>query len=162
MDKKELIEEIKEEIKNLERLEGELKSVLDDISAMEREPTFKEIRISGSILHDFYSGIEKIFERISLAVDNNFPQGEKWHIILLSQMAKSYGDIRPAVISENLYEKLKEYLKFRHLFRHIYGFELKWERIKPLVLSMPDVFHNLKKDIRKFMDYLEADKQLEK
>lgn len=162
MDKKELIEEIKEEIKNLERLEGELKSVLDDISAMEREPIFKEIRISGSILHDFYSGIEKIFERISLAVDNNFPQGEKWHIILLSQMAKSYGDIRPAVISENLYEKLKEYLKFRHLFRHIYGFELKWERIKPLVLSMPDVFDNFRKDIRKFMDYLEADKQLEK
>jgi len=56
---------------------------------------------------------------------------------------------------------LKEYLKFRHLFRHIYGFELKWERIKPLVLST-DVFHNLKKDIRKFMDYLEADKQLKK
>jgi len=27
---------------------------------------------------------------------------------------------------------------------------------------MPDVFHNLKKDIRKFMDYLEADKQLKK
>jgi len=37
MDKKELIEEeIKEEIKNLERLEGELKFVLDDISAMEK------------------------------------------------------------------------------------------------------------------------------
>jgi len=77
-------------------------------------------------------------------------------------MAKSYGDIRPAVISENLYENLKEYLKFRHLFRHIYGFELKWERIKPLVLSMPDVFDNFKKDIGKFLDYLEADKQLEK
>ncbi|MBE0478558.1 hypothetical protein IBX65_05490, partial [Candidatus Aerophobetes bacterium] len=53
MDKKELIDEIKEEIKNLERLEKETKSLLSNLG---EELTFMEIRTSASILHDFYSG----------------------------------------------------------------------------------------------------------
>jgi len=152
MDKKEFIDEINEEIKNLERLEKEMKSLLSDIG---EEPDFKEIRASASILHDFYSGIEKIFERIALVVDNDLPQGENWHIELLFQMTKSYAGIRPSVISENLFDKLKEYLKFRHLFRHIYGFELDWERFKSLVLSMSDILKEFKGHIKEFMDFIE-------
>jgi len=159
MDKKEFIEEIKDEIKNLDRLEKEMKALL---SSLGEEPTLMEIRASASILHDFYSALEKIFEKIALIIDNNLPKGEKWHIELLSQMAKPSADIRPPVITENLFEKLKEYLKFRHLFRNIYGFELKWERIKPLVLSMSEVFDDFKKNIGKFLDYLESDKQFGK
>jgi len=149
MDKKEFIEELKEEIKNLERLEGEMKTILSNLG---KEPTFIEIRACASILQDFYSGIEKIFERIALVIDNNLPKGETWHIELLSQMAKPFGNIRPPVISENLFEKLKEYLKFRHLFRHIYGFELKWERIKHLCLEMENVLDELREDIYKFFN----------
>ncbi|RLE09569.1 hypothetical protein DRJ04_09805, partial [Candidatus Aerophobetes bacterium] len=146
-------------IKNLDRLEKEMKALL---SSLGEEPTLMEIRASASILHDFYSALEKIFEKIALIIDNNLPKGEKWHIELLSQMAKPSADIRPPVITENLFEKLKEYLKFRHLFRNIYGFELKWERIKPLVLSMSEVFDDFKKNIGKFLDYLESDKQFGK
>lgn len=29
-----------------------------------------------------------------------------------------------------------EFLRFRHLFRHIYGVELKWERIEPLCMDV--------------------------
>jgi len=100
----------------------------------------------------FYSGIEKIFERIALVVDNNLSHGEAWHIELLSQMVKPFANTRSAVISEKLYNKLKEYLKFRHLFRHIYGFELKWERIKPLVFSMSAVLDEFKENIREFTE----------
>jgi hypothetical protein len=155
MVKKELINEIKEEIKNLERLEKEMNSVLSDIG---EEPTFKDIRASASILHDFYSGIEKIFKRIALVIDNSLPQGENWHIELLSQMAKSFGNVRSRVVSEGLYEKLKDYLKFRHLFRHIYGFELKWERFKSIALSMSAVLDEFKENVRKFTQSLESKK----
>lgn len=158
MDKKEFIAEIKDEIKNLERLEQEMKALL---SSLGEEPAFMEIRTSASILHDFYSALEKIFEKIALVIDNNLPKGEEWHIELLSQMAKPSANIRPPVITENLFEKLKEYLKFRHLFRHIYGFELKWQRIKPLVSSLPKVLAELKENIRVFIDYLESKEQKE-
>ncbi len=65
MSKQELIEDIKTEIKNLERLNGEMKNLLAKIVD---EPTYVEIRAAASILHDFYSGVEKIFERIAVNI----------------------------------------------------------------------------------------------
>lgn len=43
----------------------------------------------------------------------------------------------------------------------MYGFELKWERLKPLVLPMSGVFDSFKKEVKKFLDYLKSDKQSE-
>jgi len=122
MNKKELTDDIKVEMRNLERLNKEMKDLLAKIK---KEPTFVEIRAAASILHDFYSGAEKIFERIALSIDKNLPKGENWHIELLLQMTKPFTGTREPVISESLFEKLKEYLKFRHLFRYIYGFKLE-------------------------------------
>jgi hypothetical protein len=91
-----------------------------------------ETRADGSVLHDFYSVIEKIFKRIAARIDRDVPSGEDWHTDLLIRMAIFLDSIRPNVISENLKEQLAEYLRFRHLFRNIYGFELKWEKCKTL------------------------------
>jgi len=124
MAKEELKEEIKIEIDNLERLNREMKQLLTKI---EDKPSFIEVRAAGSILHDFYCGVERILERIALSVDKNLPKGENWHIELLLQMAKPLAEIRDMIITKALLQNLKEYLRFRHLFRHIYGFELKWD-----------------------------------
>lgn len=87
-------------------------------------------------------------------IDNNLPKGEDWHRELLLQMAKPYGGRKEVIISKELLEKLKEFLKFRHLFRHIYGFELKWNRIKPLCFEIEDTFKKLKQEINKLLDKL--------
>jgi hypothetical protein len=154
MSKKELIDDIKIEMENLERLNKEMKDLL---SKIEKEPTFVEIRAAASILHDFYCGAEKIFERIAISVDKNLPKGENWHIELLSQMAKPFTNIRDPVISENLFEKLKKYLDFRHLFRHIYGFELKWNKFKELCVKLETIFGEVKFEIEKFLRGIEND-----
>jgi hypothetical protein len=153
MDKKGLIDEIKNEIENLKRLNEEMKALLKDIK---EQTTFKEIRVGASILHDFYSGIEKIFKRIALVIDNHLPKAEEWHIKLLFQMANPFDSIRSSVISKELFEKLKEYLKFRHLFRHIYGFELKWDKIENLCLEMSKVLNRFIKEIDKFLKTIEG------
>ncbi|MBI5199256.1 MAG: hypothetical protein HZA09_04480 [Nitrospirae bacterium] len=57
---KELKDQISIEVENLDRLMAEMKELL---SKTNKEKNFMEIRAAGSILHDFYSGIEKIFER---------------------------------------------------------------------------------------------------
>jgi hypothetical protein len=38
-------------------------------------------------IHSFYSGLEKIFEKVASAVDGSVPQGVNWHHELLNQMA---------------------------------------------------------------------------
>jgi len=141
--------EIKFELENLERLVEEAKKLLEEIGDA---PDFIETRAAGSILHDFYCGAEKIFERIAVNVDKNLPSGENWHTDLLTRMAEPWKDKRNEVITPGLMGVLKEYMRFRHLFRHIYGFELRWERFRDIFLRMDYTFKELKSGIEKFME----------
>ncbi len=100
----------------------------------------------------FYCGIEKALQRIAVSIDKKNPTGLNWHSELLIQMEKPIEGVRDGVISEELHKKLKEYLRFRHLFRHIYGFELKWERLEPLCLEMSSTFNELQRQIESFIN----------
>ena len=148
MANEEIQQEIKIEIENLERLNNEMNQLLEKIGY---KPNFIEVRAAGSILHDFYSGVEKIFERIALALDNHFPKGENWHMELLLQMSKPFKEKRESIISEKLLQNLKENLRFRHLFRHVYGFELTWERFEGLCRRLKDTFGEIKIHLYRFL-----------
>jgi hypothetical protein len=146
-DVKKLKELVDIELSNLERLSKETNELL---SRSREKKNSVEVRAAGSIIHDFYSGIEKIFERIATVIDGHVPLGMNWHTSLLLQMGKTVEGIRGPVISDKLISKLKEFLRFRHLFRRLYGFELKWERIKPLFIELEDVLSDFKKEIIEF------------
>ena len=81
-----------------------------------------------AMLHSFYTGIENIFKRVAVEIDGEPPTGDFWHRQLLDRMACPRRD-RPAVISKTLKDKLRTYLEFRHVFRHAYTFELRWEKM---------------------------------
>jgi hypothetical protein len=120
------------------------------------------VRAGGSILHDFYTGIEKIFESIAKEIDDRIPMGEEWHSELLRQMTLDIPGLRPPVITASTEKKLREYLGFRHLFRKRYGFELDWQRLKKLLLGLPQVRTQLEKEIGKFFENLDSIFQKEK
>ena len=117
-------------------------------------PTTVELRAAGSILHDFYNGAERLFERIATAIDSSVPTGPNWHDELLSRVAYPIPDVRPAVISDALRQRLSDYLRFRHLFRTVYGRELRWDLLRPLVDDLPDVHRELSADVRSFAGFL--------
>ncbi len=129
--------DIQIEIGYLSRLIDELRAFMD---SLERKPYYIELRALGSILHDFYCGTEKVFEKIAIGLDGEMPKGTDWHTQLLIRMGSEIEDIRPAVINKSLQNQLKEYLRFRHLFRNIYGFELEWDKMQGLVNSLPEIF----------------------
>ena len=141
MDKSDIKKEVEIELENLDRL---VKEMEDLTRRFTNEPDFIQARAAGSIIHDFYCGVEKLFERVAVNIDGELPKGEEWHTELLSQMARPLVGIREAVINQDLLGKLREYLRFRHLFRHIYDFELKWQRFKTLSLSLSDILSELK------------------
>jgi len=141
-DRERLKKDIEIELENLQRLVQEMEELIRELP---ENPGSVETRAAGSILHDFYCGIEKIFERIAITVDNNLPGGEDWHKQLQKQMATPYKGARREVITEEeLMLELKEYLSFRHLFRHIYGFNLKWEQFSRLCYSLGSLYKKLK------------------
>ena len=98
-----------------------------------------------AFLHGFYNGIENILKRTALELCEDMPEGANWHQTLLDQMTKP-GPQRPAVISPDLLELLKEYLAFRHFFRHAYPFQLTWTNMSHLVKNSAMFLSALKKN----------------
>lgn len=148
-----LKELISGELKTLKRLVEETKEALDQLSS---PPTQLELHGIASYIHDFYSGIESIFERIVVQLDEGLPDGEYWHVDLLNQIAVDREGTRPRVISEPLRARLRGYLRFRHFFRHAYGVELRWVKLRPLAEGMERVFDQLNKQLEDFFDQLSA------
>jgi len=142
---------IANELQSLERVAEQLQQLLTQIP---EPPTFVELRATASILHDFYSGIERIFERVAVTLNGGLPEGERWHQSLLQQMAEET-EGRPAVIDKKLLERLLEYLKFRHRFRNMYGNELQWDKLYPLSENVLDTLIQLRKSLAAFEDYLQ-------
>lgn len=80
-------------------------------------------------LHGFYSGLEKLFEKIAATVDGSVPSAPNWHQELLSQMSMEIPEVRPAVISQELRDMLEDYRGFRHVVRNVYTYHLNPEKM---------------------------------
>jgi len=106
-------------------------------------------------LHDFYSGLERIFERVAENIDEIKPESLNWHQQILKQMAMEIPKVRPAVISQDLKEELDKYRAFRHIVRNIYAHNFKIDKIKDLMGNIDKVLSELEKELRIFYEFLE-------
>lgn len=105
-------------------------------------------------LHDFYAGIERIFQNIASHIDRNAPTGAEWHRELLRQMSFEVPEVRPAVISSDTATALDEYLRFRHVVRNVYSFEFNAERVLQLADEVAGCFARAQEDLMRFTDFL--------
>lgn len=108
------------------------------IQAAQQRPEDQDLYIDSAALnlHDFYAGIERVFQQIGATVDENIPAGSNWHRELLQQMQTDLPELRPPVLSEEMGRMLDEFLRFRHVLRNIYAFQFDPERIARLVSHM--------------------------
>lgn len=107
-----------------------------------------------AMLHSFYTGVENIFKRVAIECDGGAPAGDTWHRDLLDAMTLPTPQ-RPAVISEDLRNALRKYLNFRHVFRQAYSFELRWEKMSPLVLECEPTWQRLDAELQAFTKRLQ-------
>lgn len=114
-------------------------------------PNHIELSALAAMLHSFYSGIENIFKRATLELGDRMPGGESWHKELLDGMTQPTGNRNP-VLSPGLRDRLKEYMEFRHVFRHAYTFDLHWDRMKGLALGCEETLQLLEGDLDRFFE----------
>lgn len=143
--------EILDEMEQLERL----KSEIEQVPPLKKSDNFIHIRGVALCLHDFYNGVEKIFRSIAKELNGGIPKGDNWHNDLLYQMGLSIENLRPPVISRELDKTLREYLGFRHVVRHVYGYDLDYEKINPLLRKFPGVFKEFSEHIHRFTEFIE-------
>lgn len=148
-----IIAEIKQELKHFEQLAPECKQFYELNKNQIDSST--NLRVLGSILHDFYTYIENIFRKIAIFIDDELPSDPTWHSILLNRMSLSIANIRKNVINDDLKETLYDYLRFRHIFRNIYGFKLNWDKMSHLVKSIESTQKTANKQITEFLEFLE-------
>ena len=147
-----LAAEIEHEIERLEQLREELATAPGD------EDTFA-LRARGSMLHDFYGGIERVFVRLAEELDGGVPQGEQWHRQIVTDMSLEIPGVRPAVIDADLARELGDYLRFRHVFRNVYGSLLEAERMRPLEERLPRVLTAFVSQVRAFLIWTVGDQR---
>jgi hypothetical protein len=138
-----IIRELKEIDALLDRSAELLKTPSDE------EPSFERLAALSQILTSFYTGLERIFARIAGRWDQGLPEGERWHIELLNQIAQATAH-RPALISEESRQLLRDYLAFRHRSRHAYAHHLEWQGMKHLVVKMAESWSLVRSEVEQF------------
>lgn len=146
--------DILDELEKIERLEKEFSSVEEYLGKTEKEVSFYDRGAIGYYLHNFYNGCENIFRCIARFFENDMgPQ--TWHSDLLKRMKLDIPGYRPAVIDEELFRLLDDFRGFRHKFRHIYGFELDWEKERIVAVKFPYTAPLFRRKVKKFLEHLE-------
>lgn len=91
-------ERIRQELAAIERV---VRRAGRAMAAVRRRPDEQDLYLDSAALclHDFYTGVERIFQQIAAGLDEAVPSGRDWHEALLQQMAAERLPDRPAVIS---------------------------------------------------------------
>jgi len=137
----------------LSRERRQVDALMDELTAMgplSETSSRVEVRAAAGILHDFNTALERLFARIAAAVDGDMPHGAGWHQQLLERMATEIPGVRPAVIEETTRRELMVFLRFRHLFRNLYGFELQASRVAELAGEVATLWTQVRSEVEQF------------
>ena len=132
-----------------------IRGMMSPLIARTGEPELPVIETAAActMLHSFYTEIEKILKLIALDFDKKIPSSESWHRDLLSQMAAAT-EARPAVITTGLVTRLAELLAFRHLFRGASIALMRWDKLSPLVANVNGVHEETVRELNQFQRFL--------
>lgn len=150
-----LVAEIRMEIDAASRLAQEATATWRRRLVVAEEDRRAQVESTALKLHNFYTACERIFERVSVVLDGAHPSTPDWHLRLLRTMSLSIPEVRPPAITPHLAERLLDYLRFRHLVRNVYGFELEEGKMEPLVMALPGTAREVAAQIGAFADELE-------
>ena len=132
-----------------------IRGIMSPLIALTGEAELPVIETAAActMLHSFYTEIEKILKLIALDFDKQISSSESWHRDLLSQMSATT-DARPAVITSELVTRLTELMSFRHLFRHASIVLMRWNKLSPLVANVDGVYRETVRELNQFQRYL--------
>lgn len=146
-----LANELEQELLLFQQVEEAIREA--QLRLLANSPALFDLYAIGHILDDLYNGIERICHRIVKKIDQVEVSGSNWHRELLDRVSVSIGS-RPAVIHQTTLEQMHLYRGFRHRIRHMYGFELDWEKMQPLFNGVQPMLSAFTTDLNQFITFL--------
>lgn len=146
-----LIANLRDDLNSIDKMKAEYDLFIRKLES--RNPDIYQKMVIGYFLHNFYNATENIFINIAKTFENNIEPGT-WHKSILKRMKLHIDDIRPAVISQSFYMMLDDFRAFRYVFRHVYSFELDWQKEKIVADKFDFTVQQFKREINKFIQFL--------
>jgi len=143
-----LIEDIQLELKLLHQLLDQSAPLMEAVAANRAGAV--ERLAAAAMLQSFYNGVENVFDLLAERVDGDRPAGPERHDVLLAAMGAAT-DARPAVVSGELREGLRQYLEFRNSFRYSHYFRLDWSVAASLVGQCGRTLERLEAELDRFL-----------
>lgn len=143
--------ELDAQIKEIERL-------LSDIEDRKKGAKRSKAKLESLAykLHNLYCAFEDLFKTVARYFENQVEDIARYHKELLKRMSLQIDGVRPALLSEETFKILDELRAFRHFFRHAYTYELKYEKVKPIIQSIDKLRGLYKGEIERFLRELEV------
>ena len=145
---------IRQELAEVERIVSRAERA---VRVAQQRPEDQDLLLDSAALnlHDFYAGLERVFEVIADGVDRVKPVGPNWHQELLHQMASEIPGVRPSVLSSEVRDRLDRYRGFRHVVRNVYTFNLDPQQVEILVRQLRPTMEHTSQELSAFADFLE-------
>jgi hypothetical protein len=118
-----LAEELVEDLRAIEQLATAVASLI--APAQDARGEWMRVRALAFEIERYYTGVEAVLVRSLRTLDGDVPTGAAWHLEILRAAGVQIPGGRPALISPEAADPLRELLKFRHLARHGYESEPK-------------------------------------
>ena len=138
-------------LKDLETIEGLYQAL--GTPALHDSEAQESMIVIAYRLHGLYTAFENIFRNIAAAFENHLEQ-TGWHRQLLERMRLDLTPLRPAVIGADAYDKLDEMLRFRHVFRTLYGLALDPLRLQVVLRKALELKPLYAGQIERFLEFL--------
>jgi hypothetical protein len=140
---------IQSDVKAIEQIYGQLEE-----SPITPKPTEESLIVLSYRLHNLYSAFENILKNIAVDFENSLDDKSQWHSQLLQRMKLDLMPVRPAPLDEEMYDKLDELRRFRHLFRTNYAVKLDSRRLQLVLEKALELKSIYPRQIEKFLAFL--------
>jgi hypothetical protein len=115
-------------------MEAELTAIGRILAALHQSDTDlgepRNAIVVGYYLHNLYNAFENLFHLVAETFENHVPDPSRWHTLLLDRMGRDIEGIRPRLIGETALKSLDELRRSRHVFRHVYHYDLDTGGVK--------------------------------
>jgi hypothetical protein len=98
-----------------------------------------------SFLINIYGGIEKILKQMLIFDRLDVKDSPEWHEKVLKKSAEI------GILPPELFQALSGYLAFRNYFLYTYISEMRWEDLKALLDTVPDILARLRQEVEEYI-----------
>jgi uncharacterized protein YutE (UPF0331/DUF86 family) len=107
-------------------------------------------------IHNLYCAAEDLLKLVAQAFENRIGTSGEWHRTLLLRMSEPVPGMRPALLTEELFNVMNRLRGFRHFVRHAYVTDIELTQLQANLKLAQQLARDLPEAVRAFIAQLDG------